>query len=290
MNLNITNVHSENKIFSIRGFQVMIDRDLSELYQVETKVLNQAVKRNIERFPINFRFQLTDFEQNELVTICDRFKNLKHSSSLSYVFTEQGVAMLSAVLKSDIAVQVSIQIINAFVACRKLMNENSLLEDRLYKIETKLLKADDKFEQIFAALENKNSLPDKGVFFNGQIFDAWNLLSDFIRKAEKSILIIDNYLDDSILKLLSKRKSGVQVIIYTQKITAQMEMDLKKYNAQFEPIEIKLLANAHDRFLILDNKELYHIGASLKDLGKKWFAFSKMDVITPEILLRLKQI
>ena len=280
----------QTKIYTIRGIQVMMDSDLAVLYQVETKNLNKAVNRNIERFPPKFRFQLT-FEEWENLRFQFGTSSDRHGGAryLPYVFSEQGVAMLSAVLRSETAVNVSIQIMSAFVEMRKVMIENATLFQRMDKMELKQFENNQKFEQIFAALENKNSLPDKGVFFNGQIFYAWNLLSDFIRKAEKSILIIDNYLDDSILKLLNKRKPDVQVIIYTQKITAQMEVDLKKYNAQFEPIEIKVLANAHDRFLILDNKELYHIGASLKDLGKKWFAFSKMDVNTPEILLRLNQ-
>ncbi len=185
----ILTLEIENRIFTIRGVQVMIDTDLAEMYGVETKVLNQAVKRNLDRFPINFRFQLTDYEKTELVTNCDRFEKLKYSSSFPYAFTEQGVAMLSAVLKSETAVKVSIQIINTFVEMRKVLTYNAGLFQRIDKIELKQLDADRKFEQIFKALESKSSIPEKGLFYNGQIFDAYTFVSDLIRKAQCSITL-----------------------------------------------------------------------------------------------------
>ena len=169
----------ENRIFNLRGMQVMIDRDLAELYGVETKVLNQAVKRNIERFPPQFRLQLIDNDLSELVTICDRFEKLKHSSSLPYAFTEQGVAMLSAVLKSGTAVKVSIQIIQTFVEMRKFISNNALIFERLDKLEKAKIKTDQKFENIFKALENKDIKPDKGIFFDGQVFDGLYLCGRF---------------------------------------------------------------------------------------------------------------
>ena len=273
----ISQKHIESQIFTIRGLQVMIDRDLAEMYQVETKVLNQAVKRNSERFPIQFRFQLTENEKTELVTICDRFDSLKHSSSNPNVFTEQGVAMLSAVLRSKIAVQISIQIINAFVEMRKFIANHYGLLQRMDGIERKQIETDQKFEQVFKALESKNAIPNQGVFFDGQVFDAYELASKIIRSAKKSIVLIDNYIDESTLTHLSKKTKAVKVLLLTKTMSNQLTLDVKKANEQYGNFEIRIFADSHDRFIIIDNSDVYHLGASLKDLGKKWFAFSKMD-------------
>lgn len=273
----ISQKHIESQIFTIRGLQVMIDRDLAEMYQVETKVLNQAVKRNSERFPIQFRFQLTENEKIELVTICDRFDSLKHSSSNPNVFTEQGVAMLSAVLRSKIAVQISIQIINAFVEMRKFIANHYGLLQRMDGIERKQLETDQKFEQVFKALESKNIIPNQGVFFDGQVFDAYELASKIIRSAKISIVLIDNYIDESTLTHLSKKAKGVKALLLTKTMSNQLTLDVKKANDQYGNFEIRVFASSHDRFIIIDNSDVYHLGASLKDLGKKWFAFSKMD-------------
>ena len=273
----ISQKHIESQIFTIRGLQVMIDRDLAEMYQVETKVLNQAVKRNSERFPIQFRFQLTENEKIELVTICDRFDSLKHSSSNPNVFTEQGVAMLSAVLRSKIAVQISIQIINAFVEMRKFIANHYGLLQRMDGIERKQIETDQKFEQVFKALESKNAIPNQGVFFDGQVFDAYELASKIIRSAKKSIVLIDNYIDETTLTHLSKKAKAVMVLLLTKTMSNQLTLDVKKANEQYGNFEIRIFADSHDRFIIIDNSDVYHLGASLKDLGKKWFAFSKMD-------------
>lgn len=273
----ISQKHIESQIFTIRGLQVMIDRDLAEMYQVETKVLNQAVKRNSERFPIQFRFQLTENEKTELVTICDRFDSLKHSSSNPNVFTEQGVAMLSAVLRSDVAVKVSIQIINAFVEMRKFIANHYGLLQRMEGIERKQIETDQKFEQVFKALESKNAIPNQGVFFDGQVFDAYELASKIIRSAKNSIVLIDNYIDESTLTHLSKKTKAVKVLLLTKTVSNQLTLDVKKANEQYGDFEIRVFVNSHDRFIIIDNSDVYHLGASLKDLGKKWFAFSKMD-------------
>lgn len=273
----ISQKHIESQIFTIRGLQVMIDRDLAEMYQVETKVLNQAVKRNSERFPIQFRFQLTENEKTELVTICDRFDSLKHSSSNPNVFTEQGVAMLSAVLRSKIAVQISIQIINAFVEMRKFIANHYGLLQRMDGIERKQLETDQKFEQVFKALESKNAIPNQGVFFDGQVFDAYELASKIIRSAKKRIVLIDNYIDETTLTHLSKKAKGVKVLLLTKTMSNQLTLDVKKANDQYGDFELRVFASSHDRFIIIDNSDVYHLGASLKDLGKKWFAFSKMD-------------
>ncbi|TDE31573.1 ORF6N domain-containing protein [Flavobacterium ranwuense] len=290
----------ENRIFTIQGIQVMIDRDLAELYQVDTKVLNQAVKRNIERFPDKFRFQLTETENMELVTNCDRFKNLrsqivtssgKHGGSryLPYAFTEQGIAMLSAVLRSETAIKISILIMDAFVEMRKVLSQNAGLIQRLDKFESRLIENDDKFDKVFKALESKSTIAEKGLFFDGQVFDAWTFVSDLVRSAKTSIQLIDNYVDDTVLKLLAKREPGTTATIYTKTIGKQLATDLLKHNTQYPDIKIHELAVAHDRFIIIDQTELYHIGASLKDLGKKCFAFSKMNEEVVRILNLLKQ-
>lgn len=314
----------ENRIFNFRGLSVMIDRDLAEMYQVETKVLNQAVKRNIERFPEKFRFQLTEQEvvnwksqimmsnadtdinlrsqivtssntekgsRSQIVTLNEtaikRGQNIKY---LPYVFTEQGVAMLSAVLKSQIAVTISIQIIDAFVEMRKTIGMHSGLLQRMDRFEIKQANNDQKFEQIFKALELETNTQKQGIFFDGQTFDAYSFTADLIRSAKKSIQLIDNYIDDSVLLLLSKQNKAVKATIYTKTISSTLKLDLKKHNTQYEPIEIKTFDKAHDRFLIIDGAKVYHIGASLKDLGKKWFAFSLLDIETVTILDKLEGI
>ncbi len=272
----------EDKIFTIRGKQVMVDRDLARLYGVETKVFNQAVKRNIERFPAEFRFQLNQNEMTELVTNCDRFKTLKHSTSMPYVFTEQGVSMLSAVLRSDRAIKTSIQIINSFVKMRQFLSLNGDLFKRLELVEKRQIsheaQTDEKFEKLFDALEDKSIQPKQGVFFDGQVFDAYAFVSKLIKKAKSSIILIDNYCDETTLTHLSKAADNVQITILTKTISKRLRLDIDKYNAQHGNLQAKQFKSSHDRFLILDDKEVYHIGASLKDLGKKWFAFSLLDV------------
>ncbi len=283
--VNVGNI--KNMIFSFRGLQVMIDRDLAELYSVGTKVLNQAVKRNVERFPDDFRFQLSDNEKFELVTNCDRFVKLKHSSVNPYVFTEQGVAMLSAVLRSEKAIKVSIQIIKAFVEMKKFISNNVAVFQRLENVEIKQIITDKKINEIFKALDNSSLKPKQGIFYNGQIFEAYKFVVELIKGAKKSIVLIDNYIDENVLTLFSKNQR-TNTKIYTKNINKQLKLDLGKYNAQYKPIEIKKFNQAHDRFLIIDNKEIYHFGASLKDLGKKWFAFSKFDISAIEILGKLE--
>jgi hypothetical protein len=208
----------EERIFTLRSKQVMIDKDLAEMYGVETKVLNQAVKRNIRRFPESFRFQITEEElkslsRSQFVTLNSNLKNEKiergkNIKYLPFAFTEQGVAMLSAVLKSETAVAVSIQIMEAFVKMRKLVLSNLELIQRLDKVEIKQIETDQKFEQIFKALENKEKQYEKGIFFDGQMFDSYIFVADIIKKAEKSIILIDNYVDETVLMLLTKRKKN----------------------------------------------------------------------------------
>ena len=288
-NLIIDLINIEKRIFRIRGKQVMIDSHLAELFKVEVKALNQGVKRNMDRFPESFRFQITKIEfenlRSQIVT-----SSFEHGGRryLPFVYTEQGVAMLSAILRSDIAIKTSVKIMEAFVEMRKVLNQNNLIDFRIDKLERKQLENDEKFDKLFKALENKELKPDIGIFFDGQIFDAYSFISDIIRKADKTIILIDNYIDDSVLTLLSKRKDGVKIILYTKTISNQLKLDSAKFNSQFDNLEVKLLNEAHDRFLIIDEQELYHIGASLKDLGKKWFAFSKMHSECWKVLSKLK--
>ncbi len=290
MEIITTEESIKSKIFFIRGLQVMLDSDLARLYQVSTKRLNQAVKRNIERFPENFMFQLTEREKNKLVTNCDHLQSLKFSYQPHYVFTEQGVAMLSAILRSDMAIQVSIHIINAFVSMRRFISKNAEIFCRLDIVERKQIEyqiqTDKSFEKVFEAIQSKDIKPDKGIFFEGQIFDAYKFISQLIKSAKSSIILIDNYIDEEVLTLFSKRTYSVKVTIYTN-YSKQLELDLKKFNLQYAQIEIKAFNKSHDRFMIIDNKEVYHIGASLKDLGKKWFAFSNFDKDAIKILDKL---
>ena len=304
----ISQKHIENRIFTIRGNQVMIDRDLAEMYQVETRVLNQAVKRNINRFPEKFRFQLTEEElaelesqsaasnsRSQIVISKNADKNLKSQTVISsehggrrylpYAFTEQGVAMLSAVLRSKTAIKVSIQIMDAFVEMRKFISNHSGLLQRMESFERKQIETDQKFEQVFKALEAKNEIPNQGVFFDGQVFDAYELASRIIRSAKESIVLIDNYLNENTLTHLAKKEKNVQVHLLTKTIDRQLKLDLKKANDQYANFTAKAFDQSHDRFLIIDNTEVYHLGASLKDLGKKWFAFSKMEAQSVKSIL-----
>ena len=290
----------QNRIYTIRGVQVMLDMDLAQFYGTETKLLNRAVKRNSERFPEEFMFQLTEYEyegiRSQLLTLKDsdnlRFQNGTSSGHggrryLPYAFTEQGIAMLSGVLRSETAIKMSIQIIKAFVAMRRLIASNAQIFQRLDTLEIKQLETDQKIDHVLDAMESKQIQPKQGIFFDGQIFDAYKFVADLIRTAKKSITIIDNYVDDTVLTHLTKRNNGVKVTIFTKTISKQLALDIKKFNAQYPSIEIREFKNSHDRFIIIDNKTVYHFGASLKDLGKKWFAFSKMDVGAIEMLTRL---
>ncbi len=287
----VVNTPIESRIMSIRERQVMIDRDLAELYGVETKRLNEAVKRNIERFPERFRFQLTKEEMKELVANCDRFNSLKHSTARSYAFTEQGVAMLSTVLRSETAIRVSIRIMDAFVAMRHFLNTNAEVFQRLSTMEyhqlemqQHLQESDKRIEEVFRRLDGGNAKPQQGVFYNGQVYDAYTFVADLVKRAKKRIVLIDNYVDETVLTLLDKREEGVPAVIYTQQISRQLQLDIDRHNAQYAPISVETFRLSHDRFLCIDD-EVYHIGASIKDLGKKWFGFSKMEILSPDELV-----
>ncbi len=274
----------EKMILTIRGVQVMIDRNLAMLYGVETKVLNQAVKRNIERFPTDFMFQLTQDEaacsRSQFVTLNNsRGHNIKY---LPYVFTENGIAMLSGVLRSPTAVEVNIRIMRAFTAMRRFMMTNAMVFQRLESLEHHQLLTDQRLDEVFKRID-ADLQPSQGIFFDGQIFDAYSFVSDLVRSAKERIVLFDNYVDDTVLTMLDKRGENVSATIYTKAVSAQLELDLAKHNAQYRPIEVKAFDKVHDRFLCIDST-VYHIGASLKDLGKKWFAFSRMEMKAEEVM------
>ena len=285
----------ENKIYMIRGQQVMIDRDIAVLYGVETRRLNEQVKRNAERFPEEFCFQLT---REELESVMSQFATSPKSNmftgqdggtrKLPYAFTEQGVAMLSAVLKSETAVKMSIQIMKAFVAMRKFMLVNAQVFQRLDKIERHQITTDSKIEELFDKMDKYKIDDTQGIFFQGQIFDAYSKFESFLAKAKKEIVLIDGYVDLSILERLAKKHKNVSVTIYTDPKTKLTTQDVQKFNAQYPTLTVQYTNKMHDRFLIIDNTVLYHIGASLKDLGKKCFAFEILDSsLIPTILKNL---
>lgn len=288
----------ESLIRVIRGQQVMLDRDLAELYGVETKRLNEQVKRNIERFPEDFMFQLTKEEcsKSQIATLNEgRGHNIK---KLPYAFTENGVAMLSSVLRSKTAVEANIRIMRAFVSMRHFMVNNAAVFQRLETIEFNQLESnkvqakilahqevqDHRIDEIFRRLDEGMYKPKQGIFFDNQIYDAYSFVSELVKSAKQRIILIDNYVDESVLTLLDKREDTVSAIIYTQQISRQLRLDIDRHNSQYPPIEISVFRRSHDRFLCIDDT-VYHVGASIKDLGKKWFAFSKMEDFKPEELV-----
>jgi hypothetical protein len=291
LSVTINEIPIQNIIHTIRGVPVIFDRDLANFYGIETRSLKQAVKRNPERFPDDFMFNL-NADEVELLVSQNVIPSKRHlGGALPFAFTEQGVASLSSVLQSEKAIAVNIQIMRAFVAMRRFIAVNAQVFHRLDAVERKQIEykaeSDHKFEQIFNAIEEGSIKPKQGIFFDGQIFDAYQFISDLIRSAENSITIIDNYVDDTVLAHLTKRKKTVKATILTRTISKQLKLDAEKFNQQYPAIEIKEFNNSHDRFLIIDNKAVYHFGASLKDLGKKWFAFSKMDIGIGEMLRKL---
>ena len=280
----------ENRIFTIRGLQVMIDRDLAEMYGVETRTINQAVKRNAERFPSSFMFQLNEEELANLRSqsvISNTHGGIRY---MPFAFTEQGVSMLSAVLRSPTAVTVSIRIMETFVAMRKTLTQIGGFIQRLENVELKQLETTQNIDKIFAALESRDVIPKSGVFFEGEVFDAYVLMCQIVKTAQKSIILIDNYVNESTLTIFSKRAENVKVMLFTKEISKQLKLDIERFNEQYPPIKAKEFDLSHDRFLIVDDKEVYHWGASLKDSGKKWFAFSKMDLDGLLVLEKIRKL
>lgn len=275
----VDNKEIQNMIYTIRGRQVMIDRDLAILYQVETKYLNRQRSRNADRFPDDFCFQLTK-EEYEFLR-CQNVTSKKESGSggrryMPYVFTEQGIAMLSAVLKSDVAVEVSIKIMNSFVEMRNFLLSNKEMFSRLDRVELKQLETDKKLEEVFNYIAS-NTEVKQNIFFDGQIYDAFSFIVGLIQKAKKEIILIDNYVDINTLNILCKKNKNVKIKIYTSGKGNLTTKDINKFNAQYEELIVKINTDFHDRFLVIDKVEVYHIGASIKDAGKKSFGITKIE-------------
>ena len=273
----------KNLIYTIRGKQIILDSDIAKLYHTETRSINQTVKRNIERFPEDFCFQLTDNEfsilKSQFVILNLKTNNGKVTRKYNpYVFTEKGIVMLSGLLKSEIAINISINIVEAFIEMRKFLANNGQFFQEINVVKNKLLEHDKKINQVLYELQkNEKEEFKQKIFFDGQIYDAYRLIVKIIKKAKKKILIIDNYIDDSILEMLSKKNKNVEVIILTSQKSNLKKLDIDKFNKQYPVLKLAKTNQFHDRFIIIDNSELYHIGASLKDLGKKCFAISKME-------------
>jgi len=279
-------------IYIIRNLPVMLDKDLAELYEVKPIRLREQMKRNIKRFPPDFMFQVTNEEVEFLLSQNAIPSKKQLGGHLPYVFTEQGVANLASILTSGRAIEVNIQIMRAFVSMRRLVTGNAIIINRMDRIETEIqdnkIETKKNFELVFKAIEEKDITPGQGIFFDGQTFDAYTFVSDIARSAKKSITLIDNYIDDTVLTLFSKRRKGIPLTILTKNRSKRLTLDVKKYNEQYPPVILKEFQLSHDRFLILDEKIVYHFGASLKDLGSKWFAFSKMDINAIQLLGKLK--
>ena len=285
-----------SRIFTIRGVQVMLDRDLAELYGVATKALNQAVKRNIERFPSEFSFLLTSDEMQELVTNCDRFQTVKHSTVPMRAFTEHGIIMLASTLKSDAATQASIRITRAFVAMRRalasiapLLARIEATERRQLKLEDSQVRNEERFKLILDAMQDKKFPPQK-VFFDGQVYDAFEQMKKFVRMAKNELIVIDPYFADCVLPLVAQKRTGVQVVVVKNSRSKLLhDVDVAQFNAQYNnSLTVKVSDNFHDRFLIIDKTTLIHVGASLNHLGKKCFAFSSLDKSNiPDIIAKI---
>lgn len=291
----------ENRIFTFRDLKVMLDSDLAEIYNVETKVLNQAVKRNSDRFPESFMFRLTEEEylilRSQNVTSKEG-EGLKSQNVTSKrggrryapnVFTEHGAVMLASVLKSEEAINASVKVVSAFVEMRRFIESNEGLFKRLDIVEKRMMLNEEKVDKVYRALDFGDVTVKQGIFYDGQVFDAYKFINDIIRSAKTDIVLIDNYIDDTILLMFDKRKTNVKATIFTKTINKKLALDLKKHNEQYQRIEIKTYNKSHDRFLIIDRKIVYHIGASLKDLGKKWFGFSRFEQDAKELLKELER-
>ncbi|HPY45551.1 MAG TPA: ORF6N domain-containing protein [Sphaerochaeta sp.] len=269
----------QSMIYTFRGKQVMVDSNLADLYQVTTKRLNEQVNRNKNRFPPQFMFQLTEDEYRDLRSqIATSNDGIKHGGRryMPYVFTEQGIAMLSSVLRSNIAVEVSIRIMDSFVEMRRFLVSNQELFSRLDRVELKQIETDKKLEQVFNYIATRTEVKQH-IFFDGQIYDAFSFIVDLIKKAQNKLVLIDNYVDTNTLNLLCKKNNGVSVLIAGSGKGSLTSKDISKFNAQYQGLLVKTRNDFHDRFLIIDDTEVYHIGASIKDAGKKSFGITKIE-------------
>lgn len=277
----------ERAIFIVHGEQIMLDRDLAMLYGVETKVLNQAVKRNIQRFPDRFMFQLT---QGEWDSLRSQFVTSKEGRGgdryLPYAFTEQGISQLSSVLRSQTAIEVSIRIMDAFVAMRRFISANAGMFQRIERLEQHQTVTDEKIDKVLQRMDElAPAITPEQIFATGCVWNAWSYVSQLVRSAKQRIILIDNFVDERVLTLLTKRGKGVSATIHSR-YTEQFKLDLEKHNAQYDPIEfIQLSQKAHDRFLIIDD-DVYLMGASVKDMGTSLCAITKMEM-SPDTILAL---
>jgi hypothetical protein len=286
-NLIINENSIKDKIHTIRNLQVMLDKDLAELYGVETKRINEAVRNNQDKFMDDFYFELTN---NEFENLRSKFSTANFSKTRTNpkVFTEQGIYMLATILKSKVASEVTVYIIKTFANMRKLISQNIPMFERFERIEQRLTIHDENFDKLFDALEDKTLKPKQGIFYDGEVFDAYVFINNLLKLATNEIILIDNYIDETVFTIFSKYPN-IKVQIYTSNITKQLKLDFQKYQTQYKNIDLIQFKNSHDRFLIIDKKEVYHLGASLKDLGKKWFAFSKFEIENLKILDYLKK-
>jgi hypothetical protein len=286
-NLIINESNIKDKIHTIRNLQVMLDKDLAELYGVETKRINEAVRNNQDKFMDDFYFELTN---NEFENLRSKFSTANFSKTRTNpkVFTEQGIYMLATILKSKVASEVTVYIIKTFANMRKLISQNIPMFERFERIEQRLTIHDENFDKLFDALEDKSLKPKQGIFYDGKVFDAYVFINDLLKLATNEIILIDNYIDETVFTLFSKYPN-IKIKIYTKTISKQLKLDFQKYETQYQNIELFEFKNSHDRFLIIDKKEVYHLGASIKDLGKKWFAFSKFEIENLKILDYLKK-
>lgn len=284
--MDLEDVEIRKLIVYLRGTQVILDRDLARLYQVEVAQMNRQVKRNIERFPEDFMFRITKDEYDGLKCHFG-ISNLRGGDrSLPYVFTEQGVSMLAGLLRSQIAINANIAIIRAFTAMRRFITYNATYCSRFERLESRQLESELKINELFKILNEKNTYVKQGVFFDGQIYDAYSFVAELIRSADRRIILIDNYIDDTVLTLLDKRKDNTEATIYTSRnISKGTILDIQKHDAQYGNINIHMFDKSHDRFLIIDDN-VYLIGASIKDLGKKWFGFTLMESISAEEIIK----
>ena len=269
-------------IYTVRGVQVMLDSDLARLYGVETKVFNQAVSRNAKRFPERYRFRLTSEEHESLRSqiVTSNGNGRGGRRYMPYVFTEQGVSMLASVLRSDIAIEVSMRIIDAFVEMRRFIAGNAAMLERIGAVELRQLEyqraTDERFERIFDYMEAREA-PRQKVFFDGQVYDAFELLVSLVRRAERSVVLVDGYVDVGTLNILAKKADGVGAEIWTRPDARLTRLDVDAFNAQYPRLSVERTTAFHDRFLILDDAEGYLVGASLKDAGKKCFAIARIE-------------
>lgn len=283
----ISSVEIQNLIYVVRGRQVMLDSDIAALYQVETGALNRSVKRNIKRFPEDFCFQLSSKEYEALRCQIGISNEKGGRRYMPYVFTEQGIAMLSGIMKSDIAIAVNIQIMKTFVEMRKYLANSTLLLEKVNNLETRQIESElhrsefesrteHRFDQVFEYIASHEESNQK-IFFDGQIFDAFSLITDLVQRAEKTIALIDGYVDMGTLNILAKKKTGVAVIVYTLPSAKLTSKDIENFNAQYPRLEVRRTTAFHDRFLLLDEVEGFHIGASIKDAGKKCFGINRIE-------------